>query len=140
MKFSDLSKEQWDELQPYLDTCLLPITGLSGEEAPWEAVVALERLRDVMDLIEQPYGGRVVTYPAVQYAASNDEAELQRTVNGICERLKKHHFSHVIVVTANEAFEHVTFSAADLVITSKQATNEAEAISGLIESMWHASP
>lgn len=139
MKFSELSKEQWDELHPYLDTCLLPITGLTGDEAPWEAIVALEQLRDVMDLIEQPYGGRIVTYPAIQYADLSDEAQLQKAVNGICERLKHHHFSHVVVVTANEAIAHLTFSEADLVITSKNATSEALPIAQSIETMWRNS-
>ncbi|MGO4375464.1 DUF2487 family protein, partial [Paenibacillus sp. MCAF20] len=67
MKFSEIEKEQWEELRPYLDTCLLPVTGMDGSEQPYEATEWLERLRDIMDLIEIPFKGRVVTYPACHY-------------------------------------------------------------------------
>ena len=67
LKFSDISRESWPELQPYVDTCLLPLTGLTGMESPWEATETLEKLRDVIDRVEIPFRGRIVTYPAVQY-------------------------------------------------------------------------
>ncbi|WJH37540.1 YpiF family protein [Paenibacillus sp. CC-CFT747] len=67
VKFSEIREEQWKDLQPYLDTCLLPITGLTGTESPWMTTEALEMLRDIMDLVENPYKGRLVTYPALHY-------------------------------------------------------------------------
>lgn len=64
MKFSDIEEQTWDELRPYLDTAVLPVTGLNGGETPWEATRELEYLRDALDLIEIPFKGRIVTYPA----------------------------------------------------------------------------
>jgi 23S rRNA (pseudouridine1915-N3)-methyltransferase len=96
MKFSDVMKDQWDALQPYLDTCLLPVTGLTGSEQPWQATEALEKLRDALDLIEIPYKGRVVTYPALHYV---DGADLSVQINTLATRLKEAGFSYVIVLT-----------------------------------------
>ncbi|WP_274651628.1 DUF2487 family protein [Paenibacillus humicola] len=98
MKFSEFSGEQWAELQPYLDTALLPVTGLTGTEMPHEAAEALGRLRDVLALIEEPFTGRVVTYPAIQYGQWN--ADTQRTVSAVCANLRAAGFRYVIVAAA----------------------------------------
>src|SRR5690606_8279915 len=79
VKFSDIRESDWPQLAPWMDTCLLPVTGLAGTEAPHEAARRLEKLRDLLDLVEKPYRGRVVTYPAFQYLTSADlAAELDR--------------------------------------------------------------
>ena len=81
MKFSDIDKEQWPELKPYLDTVLLPVTGLSGDEQPWEATRGLEKLRDLIDAVEIPFHGRVVIYPAYHYISKTTiEDDLQHTM------------------------------------------------------------
>jgi 23S rRNA (pseudouridine1915-N3)-methyltransferase len=98
MKFSEVMKEEWEALQPYLDTCLLPVTGLTGREQPWQATEALEKLRDALDLIEIPYKGRVVTYPAVHYVEGMD---LSVQINTLGSRLKEAGFAYVIVLTTD---------------------------------------
>jgi len=97
MKFSDIESGRWAELKPYLDTCLLPVTGLTGLEQPDEATQALEQLRDVMDAIEIPFTGRVVTYPACHYVGDPAGGEL---VEALCQSLKRAGFRYVIVVSA----------------------------------------
>ena len=72
MKFSEVEEATWSELSPYFDTCLIPYTGLSGKVCPIEATEALARLRDFMDLVEIPFKGRIITYPAVQYGQGED--------------------------------------------------------------------
>jgi hypothetical protein len=104
MKFSELTPEQWAELQPYLDTAVLPVTGMSGSEMPYEATEALERLRDLLDLIEVPFKGRVVTYPACHYGEWNEETAGQ--VSRLCMNLKlRAGFRYVVVATAFAAPE-----------------------------------
>ncbi|MCQ6558013.1 DUF2487 family protein [Paenibacillus mendelii] len=98
MKFSELSPDQWAELQPYLDTAVLPVTGLTGAEMPFQATEALERLRDVLYQIESPFKGRIVTYPACQYGDLTDNAG--RQVEAICAKLKQTGFRYVIIAAA----------------------------------------
>ena len=61
----------------YLDTCLLPVTGLTGKESPVEAGDRLEQLRDLLDLLEIPYHGRTVTYPAWHYAEDAEDLKTE---------------------------------------------------------------
>jgi 23S rRNA (pseudouridine1915-N3)-methyltransferase len=104
MKFSDVNTQSWNDLRPYVDTCLLPITGLSGLEQPWEAARALEELRDALDLFEIPYKGRVMTYPACHYIFADNGMEF---LNQICDQLKKSGFAYVIAVSANLQLQNV---------------------------------
>ena len=103
MKFSEISAEEWGSLQPYLDTCLLPVTGLGGIEHPYEATEQLENLRDIMELIEIPFKGRVVTYPAMHFF-NGDEAS-QTMLEQICDSLKKTGFKYILIVTAKADLE-----------------------------------
>lgn len=135
MKFSDISKEQWDELKPYLDTCLLPVTGMSGKETPFEATECLERLRDMMDLVEIPFRGRVVTYPAAHYITDHDsmDASLERW----CGQLKTIGFQYVILVTANESLE-LRCTEADLVLQPGVGGSlpDGAEVSSQIRELW----
>ncbi|MCD1260249.1 DUF2487 family protein [Paenibacillus athensensis] len=113
MKFSDIKEEEWEGLRPYLDTCLLPVTGLSGAEAPWRTTGALEQLADVLELLELPYKGRVVTYPALHYsrtAAAEDQAD------EVCRELKDGGFAYVVIVTSDQAAASWQVEHADLLI------------------------
>jgi 23S rRNA (pseudouridine1915-N3)-methyltransferase len=99
LKFSEIDMAKWTELQPYLDTCLLPVTGMTGREAPWQATEALERLRDAMDGLERRYVGRIVTYPAFHYISKNGFAE---SLSAVCVNLKKTAgFRFVVLITAD---------------------------------------
>jgi 23S rRNA (pseudouridine1915-N3)-methyltransferase len=99
MKFSEITSEEWEELKPYLDTCLLPVTGMIGAEAPHEATAWLERLRDMLDLVEIPFKGRVVTYPAWHYIGSRQQ--LDQMVQEWCASMKRTGFRYVVAVTAD---------------------------------------
>lgn len=139
MKFSEIAKEQWAELQPYLDTCLLPITGLTGEESPWEAGDRLEELRDALDLIEIPYYGRVVTYPAVQYVTGQAQVKL---LEDVCASLKDAGFRYVVAITAAARVSGMLPAAADLQLYVDPATLRASpdvvkrSVTAQIQSLW----
>ncbi|GMK42202.1 hypothetical protein PCCS19_52610 [Paenibacillus sp. CCS19] len=133
MKFSEIESSQWEELKPYLDTCLLPVTGLSGLETPAEATKALEDLRDIMDGIEIPFKGRVVTYPACHY--TGDDAE-HAVVEQLCASLKRTGFRYIIVVSAR--ITNLASVSADLIFapTETGEVPSAEQIGQAIRSMW----
>ncbi|WP_240413856.1 DUF2487 family protein [Paenibacillus periandrae] len=115
MKFSDVNEKTWEDLRPYVDTCLLPVTGITGAEQPWEATCALEDLRDALDMFEIPYKGRVLTYPALHYVHEDNGVD---QVNAVCEKLKANGFAFVIVVSAKAELANVLAqSIADLAFT-----------------------
>ncbi|WP_176444730.1 DUF2487 family protein [Paenibacillus herberti] len=134
MKFSDIEADRWPELQPFMDTCLLPVTGLSGTENPWQAVAALERLRDAMDVIEIPYKGRIVAYPAVQYADEQSVALLGHLV----QNLRKAGFRYVVIVSAALRLDNL--SEADLVVSPDNEGKMPDAAEAreLIRKLWNA--
>lgn len=132
MKFSEVEKSRWEDLKPYMDTCLLPLTGLTGEEEPWEATEALEKLRDAMADIEKRYIGRMVTYPALHYIAGRDMTE---QVNQVCGRLRQAGFRYVVLITAASAFSGMSFAGADLFLAVHDA-NDGSALERISE-LWH---
>ncbi|OAB44297.1 DUF2487 family protein [Paenibacillus glacialis] len=140
MKFSEISRESWPELQPYLDTCIIPFTGLSGDESPVEATTALERLRDFMDLVETRYKGRVVTYPAFHYG----NEDISKLLNEICHKVKDSGFKYVIIMTADTIIDESECLSCDLILSQKQLAplyeNDQSVLSSIIqnkvESLW----
>lgn len=134
MKFSEISKDQWEELRPYLDTCLLPVTGLSGDQNPWQVTEALERLRDLMDFIEFPYKGRLVTYPAMHYV-TYDESFVNQ-VNQVCSGLKELGFRYVIVLSSDPGLNQAEFASADLFIRAKDGAKGKQEVRSLVEACW----
>ncbi|URN94104.1 MAG: YpiF family protein [Candidatus Pristimantibacillus lignocellulolyticus] len=135
MKFSEIEQEQWEELKPYLDTCLLPITGLDGSETPVETTIALENLRDIMDLVELPFKGRVVTYPACHYISHNPSAHSQ--ISAFCSALKAQGFKYIILITAKLHTEF-QINEADLWITPTEngENPSAEQVNLQIRELW----
>ncbi|WP_442601083.1 DUF2487 family protein [Paenibacillus sp. KN14-4R] len=144
MKFSDVESAKWEELKPYLDTCLLPITGLSGLESPWQATEQLELLRDAMDCIEIPFRGRVITYPALHYILHEGKAQIERAVDELCKRLKKESFQYVIVITTQPLYEELQLEQADLFLYVNEAELKEspdlinEKILKTVQRMWTA--
>jgi len=138
MKFSELTPDQWAELQLYLDTAILPISGLTGSEMPFEATAALERLRDVLDLIEIPYKGRTVTYPAYHYSGSG-KPDYER-IGDACAKLKAIGFRYVIVVAAFQWLEGAEVPQADLLFGYKAGEElpSAEEVGQQIRHLWLA--
>ncbi|PZD93551.1 DUF2487 domain-containing protein [Paenibacillus sambharensis] len=100
MKFSEFDHTRWAELQLYFDTCVLPVTGMTGAETPAEATEKLEKLRDLLDLVEVPFKGRTVTYPALHY--TGEGSRLEEAVAFAAGKMKKNGFKHVIVVSLPE--------------------------------------
>ncbi|MCR8634487.1 YpiF family protein [Paenibacillus radicis (ex Xue et al. 2023)] len=140
MKFSDVSQNSWEELRPYVDTCLLPVTGLTGAEQPWEAVQALEELRDALDCFEIPYKGRVLTYPAYHFVLGEEMGSMLRLV---CKNLKENGFKYIVIVSAKSEFEPLFMNAqADLFFTlPKEKLNDSqhsvkEQISNKLQQLW----
>lgn len=133
MKFSDIDADKWKELGPYLDTCLLPLTGLTGKEEPWQATEALERLRDVMESLEKRFVGRMVTYPAVHFVPGQGWAE---PVSAICRNLKESAgFKHVVLITADPSVGLAGCpDGADLLLNGLHV--HAGQASGLVEELW----
>ncbi|MEX2416224.1 MAG: DUF2487 family protein [Paenibacillaceae bacterium] len=140
MKFSDIDKEQWPQLRTYLDTILLPVTGLSGSEEPWEATQGLEELRDLIDAAEAPFRGRIVVYPAYHYVSEFPiDEELQR----ICSRLRASGFVNVIIATRGEIRLQTDNHYYDLVLSysyykGSTGVDMKKDVQVKIVSMWNA--
>lgn len=133
MKFSEIGEAKWNEWRPYLDTCLLPVTGLTGKEEPWQATQALERLRDGLDELERRYTGRIVTYPALHYTAGGG---LGAQLDEVCRNLKASAgFSFVVVLAGDgEAFGVEKPEAADLLLHTGQAADGR--VVQLVSELW----
>ncbi|MGZ9584059.1 DUF2487 family protein [Paenibacillus marinisediminis] len=142
MKFSELTLEQWEEWKPYLDTCLLPVTGLSGIESPVEAALKLEDLRDWLDLAEGPFHGRIVTYPAYHYAEHSGSTDEQwKVLNAFIQQLKQSNFRYVVIMSSQLTIPDKILFAADLVLTpndnrQKDYSSSASYVNACIQEMW----
>ncbi|MDF2668499.1 MAG: hypothetical protein K0R67_805 [Paenibacillus sp.] len=123
MKFSEIDRKEWFKLKPYLDTCLLPVTGLDGSEEPWQAVQELEFLRNLLEFIEIPYKGRTVTYPAFHYV--DYETPAPEIIDRICQRLKQSGFRYVIVMSGQASAVVGPLEHADLVLSSQDEEGRA---------------
>ncbi|AEI41367.1 DUF2487 family protein [Paenibacillus mucilaginosus] len=147
MKFSEINEGQWEELRPYLDTCLLPVTGLSGAESPWKAARELEHLRDALDLLEIPFKGRTVTYPALHFTPAGDTETIRSLLLQVCSGLRSEGFRYVVLVTAQpeEAISTEVLEAggADRILRVtpqqlQQAGAEAKReAAGLMTGLWN---
>ncbi|MNH33526.1 hypothetical protein D3C79_940490 [compost metagenome] len=110
---------------------------MHGGESPSEAAALLEQLRDLLELVEQPFQGRIVIYPAVQYAAQQSIA----TLNEICRNVKSNHFQYVIVATIAAEVSHRDIYESDLVLSlsgfdpSQRGLVKSD-ISDKIQDMW----
>lgn len=141
MKFGEIMQNEWKELMPYLDTCVLPVTGLSGLEQPWEAGDRLEALRDALDLIEIPFRGRIVTMPAVQYVPGQAYASL---LEHVCANLRASGFRYVVAITAAAEASGMLPEEADLQLYVDPASLAAAyvevkaAVTSQIHGMWSA--
>ncbi|WP_409346625.1 DUF2487 family protein [Paenibacillus sp. MBLB4367] len=134
MKFSDIKKDQWADLQPYLDTCLVPLTGLTGGEEPWEVTQALERLADIMEPVEIPFKGRVVTYPSLHY--NGQPGSFVAGVNHLCGKLREGGFAYVILISADPAISIMSFEGADLFLSAEDASGGKALIGEKLQEVW----
>lgn len=134
MKFSEIKEGQWKDLQPYLDTCLLPLTGLTGSESPGKTTEALELLGDLMLLLEGTYKGRIVTYPSLHYFSP--PGEYVNSVNHLCRVLKASNFKYVFLVTADPSTAIMNFDEGDLLITTEHQNWTRNEFDHLIREVW----
>lgn len=135
MKFSELTEADWPDLQPYMDTCLLPVTGLTGREAPWKmADMAAETGAWLLPL-EKAFKGRTVTLPALHYfeGPEADPGLLRR----LCERCREAGFRHVVLVCGKPGFLGPD-TGADLVVQpSRQGERpDPDALFGEVTDLW----
>ncbi|TXK81390.1 DUF2487 family protein [Paenibacillus sp. N3.4] len=139
MKFNEIPVQEWPDLKPYLDTCLLPITGLTGFEDPAQVTRSLEQLRDALETIELPYKGRVVTYPALHYIAGADMREQLQTIS---LRLKRSGFRYVIVLSIHTEAAQWKADDTDLMIIldmeqwTSQSVEMKSSISKQVQQLW----
>ncbi|MFS1512366.1 DUF2487 family protein [Chengkuizengella sp. SCS-71B] len=139
MKFSEIEKNIWEEHQEYLDTCLLPFTGLTGLENPMEVTKSLEGLRDMLEYVEIPFKGRVVTYPAVHF--SHEEQYLESYLKKICFNLKKQGFQYIILISNCPEIHNFNLQDFCLLLTPSESevenVNLKEEISNKVQALWN---
>ncbi|MEK3902311.1 MULTISPECIES: DUF2487 family protein [unclassified Paenibacillus] len=137
MKFSDFDSRAWETDGHFYDTCIIPYSGLQGTETPPETATLLERQRDFLELAEQPYKGRVVTYPAVQYAGPGMGA----IVNELCRKVKSSGFQYAIVMSANEGLRREDVFESDLLLCLPEIVADSRAgvsayVRSEIQTLW----
>lgn len=140
MKFSDIERSEWPSLQPYLDTAVLPLSGLAGTEGPCDATAALERLRDALDPIETALRGRIVIFPALHYMAEEDE--LAAFADRLCGRFREAGFRFCVVVAGPEGLASaLRIPAASAVIgpgPGEPASAYRAKARSAVEAVWRA--
>ncbi|WP_027093629.1 DUF2487 family protein [Cohnella thermotolerans] len=137
MKFSELDTDRWADLQPYLDTCLLPVSGLNGRETPAEATDKIAAAGDWLAPIETAFRGRTVTLPAYHYYDPEDEAETRR-LERYCAKVKSVGFRYLVIVSGERLLTAESLPFADLIVGpgSAEALPDTEAIRQAVTSMW----
>ncbi|BCG59901.1 DUF2487 family protein [Paenibacillus sp. URB8-2] len=138
MKFSDFDSGSWAVNGEFYDTCLIPFTGLTGKESPPQTVERLERLRDSIDLVERPFKGRIVVYPAVQY----DVVGKTDIINEICHNIKSNNFRYAIVLDAIGLLTADSIIESDLIVAVNDffGDNSGKGIAFALQKireMWH---
>lgn len=135
MKFSELDAESWPALAPYLDTCLLPVTGLTGAEQPDGMTELVAAAGDWLSPLEREFKGRTVTLPAYHYFDGSEQAH--RELSRLCEAFRQSGFRHVVLVTGVPALLPDIVEA-DLILQPKHAGEqpETQALRQAIAEMW----
>jgi 23S rRNA (pseudouridine1915-N3)-methyltransferase len=96
MKFSEINADSWPELQNYLDTCLIPVSGLTGEESPWEITDKVARTGHWLAPLEQAFRGRTVTMPAFHYDTGSIED--RERLNRLARQWRTNGFRYIIAI------------------------------------------
>lgn len=135
MKFSEIDPVSWPELQPYLDTCLLPLSGLTGEESPSEAADVIARTGQWLSPIEKAFKGRTVTMPAYHYETGDGSGP--ERINRLIAAWRRNGFRYVVLVSGQP---RETFGATDADLFVSPEAGEAEpdepAVAKKIADLW----
>ncbi|MFC5467748.1 DUF2487 family protein [Cohnella suwonensis] len=135
MKFSEIGEESWPDLQPYLDTCFLPLSGLTGEESPWDATEKIARTGEWLVPLEQAFRGRTVTMPAYHYnGLDNGRAA---AINRLIRNCRSAGFRYVVVVSGHPLRLDEPLEA-DLVVQPESDDEQPEAagIGKSVADLW----
>lgn len=124
MKFSEFSSDQWYDLLPYLDTCLIPVSGLIGGEPPHEATERIAETGDWLQPLEKAFQGRTVTMPAYHYIDVAESAEVER-IDAICSRMKQLGFKYIVVVSGRADWAKAP-AGADLLLKPDETGKEPD--------------
>lgn len=141
MKFSEFDENSWPELQNYLDTCLISVSGLTGEEAPWEAAEKVARSGQWLAPLESAFHGRTVTMPAFHYVSSSHRShEDMERLNQLCKQWRTNGFRYIIAICGQPLGLSAELNA-DLIF---QPTNELEepdidSIRKAVTNLWRQS-
>jgi len=136
MKFSEIDPESWPELQPYLDTCLLPLSGLTGGETPSEATEKVARTGEWLAPLEEAFRGRTVTMPAFHYGSGSPEHVGK--INELIASWKRGGFRYVVLVCGQPL--DLPAAGADLYIcpAAEQEEPDAQAIAKSVADLWRS--
>lgn len=110
----------------------------------------LEYLRDALDLIEIPFKGRIVTYPAMHFVKDTRQDTEGQMLEQVSAGLKNAGFRFVVVVTAKSeqelgdtqlAGEHVDLLLRCTPDELRGPGNEAKRKAAeLMANLWNGSP
>ncbi|WP_373229694.1 DUF2487 family protein [Cohnella sp.] len=137
MKFSEIDENSWPELQNYLDTCLIPVSGLTGGEAPWEATMKVARAGKWLAALERAFHGRTVTMPAFHYV-SGSHNDLER-LDQLCKQWRANGFRYIIAICGQPLVLSSELSA-DLIFqpTSEVEEPDADYIRKTVTDLWRS--
>lgn len=135
MKFSELDEAGWADLQNYLDTCLLPVSGLRGDEPPWEMTEKAAGAGAWLTPLEQSFKGRTVTLPAYHYYDGGESSadKLRALVAGF----RRAGFRYVVIVGGSPGLLRGD-EGADLVVQpeTEGGSPDADAIRRTVSELW----
>jgi hypothetical protein len=132
MKFSELNEQQWEEHGIYFDTCILPITGLTGTENPVDCVTKLTDLQTRIDAIEKNFRGRVVIYPAYHYISET----LKDALASVIRNLKSSGFKYIVILAVHLDDENIMECGADLYISNIELSGLEHAVKDSLLQLW----
>lgn len=138
MKFSEFDETTWPGLAPYLDTCLLPVTGLEGGETPDVMTDRAAAAGAWLTPVEQPFKGRTVTMPALHYYDGGER--MQEHLRLLCGNFRRIGFRYVVLVCGTPGLLDAALGAeADLILqpSGREDRPDPEQLRKRIVDMWN---
>jgi 23S rRNA (pseudouridine1915-N3)-methyltransferase len=135
MKFSEINADSWPELQNYLDTCLIPVSGLTGAESPWETTDKVALTGQWLAPLEQEFKGRTVTMPAFHYDTGS--LEDRERLNRLAKQWRTNGFRYIVAI-CGQPMELSWKLEVDLIIgpTNNDEVTDVEKIRKSVTDLW----